>query len=724
MPKLERAAEATFDLGGVMQEYLRAVTAEWLLKMPDANPAVLDMFADRDKEPYRKLLPWSGEFAGKYLTGAVQVWRLTRDPALKEYLAKFVARLVRLQDADGYLGPFPKEFRLAGKAPNADGLTWDVWGHYHIMLGLLSWNEETGDPAALEAAARIGDLMCRRFSGPDKRIVDTCAGGSTEMNHAALHGLTLLYRKKPSPEYLALARRIIDEFPAKAPDGSPAGDYLRSALAGKEFFQCPKPRWESLHAIMGLAELYRITGEDDCRRAFEHHWWSIVKLDRHNTGGFSSGEQAQGNPYHRGAIETCCTIAWMAMSVEMLRLTGDSVVADELELSTFNGAMGCQSRTGKWCTYNTPMDGRRVPGTIEIAFQKRPGSEQVNCCSANAPRGLGLASEWALMTDAQGLVLNWYGPSTMTARWRDSRMTLREQTDYPRDGKVLIEVTPERPAAMVLKLRVPHWSAATAVRINGAPVPGVKPGTYLSLDRRWSPGDKVEMDLDMSPHVWAGERECAGLASIYRGPILLAARLAAPAMVFSPEWRQYGRLWATDRPGATVEHTFEGAGVQWVGRRFDDAGRSRVTIDGREVAVVDQYGPGRDLPFSWEHKGLAAGKHTIRLTVMEEKTAESRGRFANVIGFTEPGAAADAATGVPELDARRLAATLVTPDGGRLPIVCVGFTAADGRKVRLQDFATAGEDGAEYVSWLRVKNASPVPFSRANPLRSVRPTSE
>ena len=145
-------------------------------------------------------------------------------------------------------------------------------------------------------------------------------------------------------------------------------------------------------------------------------WWSIVKLDRHNNGGFSSGEQAQGNPYHPGAIETCCTVAWIAMSVDMLRMTGNSVVADELELSTLNQVLGYQHPSGKWCTYNTPMDGVRRKSVEEIAFQIRPGSEEINCCSANAPRGFGMIAQWALMSDGRGLVVNWYGPSTMTAR--------------------------------------------------------------------------------------------------------------------------------------------------------------------------------------------------------------------------------------------------------------------------------------------------------------------
>ena len=86
---------------------------------------------------------------------------------------------------------------------------------------------------------------------------------------------------------------MVDDF---ATTGS--GDYLRMGLKNVDFYKLPKPRWESLHPMMALAELYWITGNKDYRTAFENLWWSIAKLDRHNNGGFSSGEQAQGNPYH------------------------------------------------------------------------------------------------------------------------------------------------------------------------------------------------------------------------------------------------------------------------------------------------------------------------------------------------------------------------------------------------------------------------------------------
>ncbi|HJP30234.1 MAG TPA: glycoside hydrolase family 127 protein [Candidatus Latescibacteria bacterium] len=610
---LNRPASARYDLQGAAADYLQAVTEQWLLPTPAANPAILEIFRDRDRQPQRDMVPWAGEFAGKYLTSGVQILRLTRDASLRRHLAAFVAEFVGLQEDDGYLGPWSREHRLTGKAPNSrGGTTWDAWGHYHAMLGLLLWHEDTGDRSALDCACRIGDLLCDRFLGQrrrGRRLVDT---GSTEMNLAPVHSLALLYRRTKQERYLELTRQVVEEFAAASPDGTPlAGDYLKAGLADQPFFETPKPRWESLHPVMGMLELYRLTGDADCRAAFEQIWWSIVELDRHNNGGFSSGEKAQGNPYHPGAIETCCTVAWMATSVEMLRLTGDPRVADELELSTLNSGLGLHSHSGRWVTYNTPMDGVRKASAHEIVFQAREGSSELNCCSVNGPRALGMISDWALMTGKDGLTVNWYGPGTMQARVAGTTVVLDQDTDYPVEPSVVMRVTPKRAADFALRLRIPVWSKRTRVRVNGETVSGVKAGTYLSIQRRWKRGDRVEVRFDFSLHRWIGERECRGLSSLYRGPILL---------------------------------TYD--------RRFNDC-------DPEDVPALDS--------------------RTLKAHRME---------------WTGPSPA---------------------------PELLVRCTGARGREVVLCDFASAGESGSPYRTWLKVRNAGRARrFSRDNPLRTQR----
>ena len=607
-PALTRSSRTHYALDGPFAAYLRAVTEQWLLIAPAANPAILDMFADRDRKPYRDQMPWAGEFAGKYLTSAVQILRLTGDPKLKRHLKAFVARLIAHQDADGYLGPWPRRHRLTGYAPNVAnqrGSTWDAWGHYHAMLGLLLWYEESRDAQALHCVEAMAELLARKFMGKTRRrLVDT---GSTEMNMAPVHVLCILYRQTGRDRYLDLALQWVDEFAALDADGQPlAGDYLNRALAGQPFFKTPKPRWESLHPIMALAELYWITGEERYRRAFEQIWWSIVELDRHNNGGFSSGEAAQGNPYHQGAIETCCTIAWVAASVEMLKLTGCSIVADEIELSTLNSILGLHSASGRWVTYNTPMDGVRKASAHEIVFQAREGSPELNCCSVNGPRGLGMVSDWALMRDEEGLVLNWYGPSRMEVELRRGlTVALTQQTEYPRRGRVNIRVDPSEAAEFALKLRVPYWSQQTEVRVNGAAASKADAGAYRTLARRWQPGDTIDLDLDLSMHYWRGEAECRDKVSIFRGPVLL-------------------------------------------------------TYDRRLNAVDPDE--------------------------------------------------------VPALDAVALRGNLVEAEA----MVALDVAVPDGRKLRLCDFASAGEGGSPYRSWLRVANAPQTPFSRENPLRSGR----
>jgi DUF1680 family protein len=243
-------------------------------------------------------------------------------------------------------------------------------------------------------------------------------------------------------------------------------------------------------------------------------------------------------------------------------------------------------------------------------FQSREGTPELNCCSVNSARGLGLLSEWAILRDSQGLILNWLGPGKMTTDLTDGRkVALQLTTDYPRGGKVEIQVSPSQAARFSLRLRIPNWSAKTEVKLNRETVENVKPGNYLVLDRAWKSGDTIELTLDFTLHYWVGERDCAGKVSIYRGPLLL---------------------------------TYD--------RRFN---------------------------------------------------------------LMDP---AD----IPTLDARGLEGKVTTWSGRHAPFLLVEFATESGRAIRLCDFASAGDGGTPYISWLRVKNVAPSPFRQTNPLRSGR----
>lgn len=481
---------------------------QWLLSAPDANPGMLEMFRVRDRSPKPALVPWAGEFVGKYLISAVQALRMSKDPRLESKVAHVIAELIRTQAEDGYLGPFAKEERLMGN--------WDLWGHYHVMLALMMWHERTGDQDALDCVLRAADLICKAYLEGDRRPKDA---GSTEMNLSIIHGFGRLYRHTGDERYLRMMNRIVEDW--ESPE---TGDYYRQGMSGVPFYKTPKPRWESLHGIQGLVELYRITGDASYKTAFENLWHGIHDYDLHNSGAFSTDEQAIGSPFRIGAVETCCHVAWTYMSVDMLALTGEPAVADCLEQGFWNATLGYQHPSGRWSTYNTPSNGVREASAHSIVFQARHGTPELNCCSVNAPRGLGMLSEWAVMREgADGLVVNFYGPMEADLPLADGRqIRLRQETAYPRDSQVRIVLGLDVPATFTISLRIPTWSAHTVVKANGEGVDGVVPGAYLALERDWQDGDVIDLQLDMALRAWVGDEARADRMSLYYGPLLLA----------------------------------------------------------------------------------------------------------------------------------------------------------------------------------------------------------
>ena len=214
------------------------------------------------------------------------------------------------------------------------------------------------------------------------------------------------------------------------------------------------------------------------------------------------------------------------MTVEMLRLTGDPIAADELELSTLNSALGLFSPTGRWSTYNTPMDGDsegelprdRLPVPPRLARaellqrQRRP----------RPGPALGMGPDERTET-----TMAWSSTGTARASSRPGWPRAYGSGSRPRPitrGPGRVQITRRARAGRHVPpptANSPLVDATPRSRSTAQPVPDVKPATYLELTRTWKPGDVIALELDLTPHLWAGEREVAGRVSLYRGPILL-----------------------------------------------------------------------------------------------------------------------------------------------------------------------------------------------------------
>jgi DUF1680 family protein len=514
--------------GGAMGDRILANHQHWLLLAPAQNPDMIALLAPNSGIP---LLDWSGEFVGKYLIAAAQGYLLNRDDALLQCGNAVVAQMVSRQESDGYIGAFYGNARMNGN--------WDAWNQYHCILGLYQWHRATRDAAgAIDALAPC--LRAADYLAAWNQKIPAVKPGDEVKNLACAHVFTLLYRETGIARYLDVASTLYGYWMSDC--GYPGGDPGNAP----PYFQFSQPRWEGLHDVQTLAELYLLGSAPQnasFRTLFTSIWESILHSDIHNTGGFSSGEGATGNPYDPDAVETCATVAWMALCIDMLRLTGDARAADALEIATWNAVLGAQSVDGHLYTYDTPMGGAftahgnlargtRTPANEELWWQTTPNGKALSCCAMNGPRGIGCLSEWAVMLSDDGIVVNYYGESRWTVSSPSGRrVALSQVTQYPHAGLIRITVAPAAAERFVLRLRIPAWSLRTRVTVNGSEQSGIVAGDYFAIDRQWSAGDTVELDLDLTPRAVDGGSQpigsrgagsTAGRIAIYVGPILMA----------------------------------------------------------------------------------------------------------------------------------------------------------------------------------------------------------
>lgn len=482
-------------------------------------PDLINPFVVREEDRM-----WRGEFWGKWFTSAALAYRYDGDPKLRAILDEAVKGLLATQTPDGGITTY--------KAAN-EFTNWDTWGRKYTLLGLLAYHDLTGDAKALDAACRHADRVLS-FFGPGKADIATNGWWTGMAASSIMEPMVLLHRRTGEPRYLDFAEYIVRSW-----EGPKGPDLVRKALDGIAVFKMfpgPDPTkkgymswgssksYEMMSCYEGLVELHRVTGEPKYLEAARKVFANIRDTEITILGSGSSwerwcnGRMRQAEPLTEW-METCVTVTWMKFATQLLRLSGDPLYADEIERSAFNSILATQKDDGTWWSHFSALEGQREPAPEHCKMHQ-------NCCVASGPRGLNLLPALAVMSGKDGPVVNFYEPATV--KFNEAELSIK--SDYPRANVVDIAVRPTLAKEFTLSLRIPAWSRATKLTLNGKAVSDIKPGSYVRLMRAWKNGDKVRLMLDFAVRC---ERDPggSGRVAITRGPVVFALdkRVTKPA---------------------------------------------------------------------------------------------------------------------------------------------------------------------------------------------------
>jgi DUF1680 family protein len=499
---------------------------------------------------------WIGEHAGKFLHAAGNTWLYTHDERLKRIMDRIAQGLIAAQGPDGYLGTYTDDKRWT---------SWDVWVHKYDLIGLLTYYRVTGYEPALDASRKIGDLLCRTFGDqPGRR--DIIKSG-THVGMAAtsvLEPMVMLYRYTGERRYLNFCFYITRAY--DQPDGPKIIRSLNET--GSVFKTANAKAYEMMSNLVGLAELYRVTGNRKFLEPALAAWKDIATKRLYITGTTSSGEHFRDDFDLPGEEksdvgEGCATVTWLQLNWQLLRLTGEARYAQELERTVYNQLLGAQDpHNGNIC-YFTPLNGKKNP---------TPG---INCCVSSEPRGISMIPQIAWGSLEKGIAVELYTPGEAEI----AGVRLKSETRFPADGAVTLTLEPAAQRRFPLFLRVPAWTGDFSATAGGRQFAG-KPGEYLKIDREWKSGDRVEIAMDMTVRLLDGGKSYPNSVAVARGPQVLALEKSLNAV--PPEQAAVSpsdlKLEPAAGAGDAQEYRLEASGEQLTLVPFADAREYRVWL--------------------------------------------------------------------------------------------------------------------------------------------------
>ena len=444
------------------------------------------------------------------------------DAKLEADLDAVIAEIAAAQQPDGYLDTYFMFEREKDRYTNLKDMH-EIYCGGHLIQAAVAHHRATGKTALLDVACRLADHWFALF-GPGKRDA-ACGHPEAEM------ALVELCRETGSPDYLTLAKRMIDV----------RGQGERSVLSNEGYHQDHLPFVEQIemtgHAVRhlylccGAADVLAETSDPLYLNALSHLHENFTYRKMYVTGG--AGARWEGEafgddyelPNDRAYAETCAAIGSVMWNWRMLNVFGSSEFADLMEHTLYNAVLPGLSLDGTHYFYQNPL--------ADNGKHRRQAWFGCACCPPNVARMLASLPGYFYSTTQKGVYVHLYAASSAALPMPDGgTVTIKQETDYPWDGEITLDVQ-NNSNAEFLYLRMPAWVQLDTVLLNGERMPlenwipkGVRGedfSGYLAVNIKDNPAQTLRLTLPMPIEILESRPEVfgnQGQIALQRGPLI------------------------------------------------------------------------------------------------------------------------------------------------------------------------------------------------------------